>query len=69
MFTLLTPLQLRDKSQTAHLTIALTSQSTLFATDSWQGVQHQVRVLIDSGADASIMCPTLIRCLGVPLPP
>ena len=32
----------------------------------WKGVQLQVRVLIDSGADANFMCPSLVRRLGMP---
>ena len=33
---------------------------------TWKGSQLLVPVLIDSGADASFMCPTLVRRLGIP---
>ena len=43
------------------------SQPALSARVSWKGTQLlQVPVLLNSGSDASFICPTLIRRLGIP---
>ena len=42
-----------------------TSHTNLSARISWQGIQLQVPVLLDSGSDASFICPTLVKRLGI----
>ena len=42
-----------------------TSQSSLSARITWQGTQLQVPVLLDSGADASFICPSLVKRMGI----
>ncbi|KAJ8398061.1 hypothetical protein AAFF_G00431380, partial [Aldrovandia affinis] len=34
---------------------------------SWQGELFPVQALIDSGSDANLICPTLVRRMGVPV--
>ena len=42
-----------------------TSQSSLSSRITWQGTQLQVPVLLDSGADASFICPSLVKRMGI----
>ena len=42
------------------------THSTLVATVSWRRGGHQIQLLINSGADASFICPILVCLLGVP---
>ena len=45
------------------------SHPALSARISWDGTQPQVPVLLDSGSDGSFICPTLVKCLGIPTVP
>ena len=42
-----------------------TSQSSLSARITWRGTQLQVPVLLDSGADASFICPSLVKKMEI----
>ena len=45
------------------------SQPAITARVSWEGAEVQVPVLLDSGSDASFICPTLVRRMGIPRVP
>ena len=42
-----------------------TSHSSLSARIAWQGTQLQFPVLLDSGSDASFICPSLVKKMGI----
>ena len=45
------------------------SQHAITARVSWEGPQVQVPVLLDSGSDASFICSTLVRRMGISMVP
>ena len=59
------PLKGQRPSVSEGILTGVTNHSSPSASHPALSAQLQVQVLLDSGSDASFICPTLVKCLGI----